>query len=487
MAFLLWRFVFLSLFIFVVVYIDGGSVPTSELYARGLPSGRVVRTVVKEASPSILEAAKTENVYDNAGDYASDADGNVRYSKGVVKRDVHSEPEAEPESEPESEPETQPESDGETEPEPRSEGESWPEPGPNWPTAYIEWKSAWQLHVIGFSLAFGLVAIYSLFCFIYHCRDKRTLSKRVLSLSLSFITMLLCLTRCLSLAINPYGAYGSLPDELSRILWSLGFPSLTSAISTLLLVLLDTTKMSLGPPRFQKFSTILPVIIVHFILVLGADMIVTVYTEMRVLLVLCAAIFILWGALLAIGFFTVAFKLYRNLKASRSVAKGKGSDNRSARLVHLICGCATVSMATSLTHLYGAVGVFGVYSDVEFVEAWPWWAFQTLQRMEELIISVLIFALSTKKSDGNGPKSSTVNRIFVVLVPCLPESNRVRPQRTLGDLGATNTAIGRTDFFSGDVSRWTFSKSDRKKIPLNSDIGEVTVAKSNNSMMTSHA
>ena len=58
--------------------------------------------------------------------------------------------------------------------------------------------------------------------------------------------------------------------------------------------------------------------------------------------------------------------------------------------------CAVAALASCVTNIYGAVGVFGVYSDLEFVEAWPWWIFQTTMRLEEVAMSALVAMLAGK-------------------------------------------------------------------------------------------
>ena len=50
----------------------------------------------------------------------------------------------------------------------------------------------------------------------------------------------------------------------------------------------------------------------------------------------------------------------------------------------------------SILTIYAAAGVFGVYSDVEHVEAWPWWIFQTLNRLLETTICIVVLLMNTK-------------------------------------------------------------------------------------------
>ncbi|XP_077869232.1 uncharacterized protein LOC144360326, partial [Saccoglossus kowalevskii] len=193
------------------------------------------------------------------------------------------------------------------------EGEAWPEPGPEWSIAFDTWTWAWEMHVYGFSLMFGLISLISMLNLM--CQDRKTIRKRVISICLTSLTILLGVTRTVSLIVNPYGSSKSVPLEMSRVLWSIGFPALTSGLSTLLLVLLDSTKMTLGPPTFQQIHTLLPVIVSHFVLVISVDILVATYAQVEVLLLVCQVLYIVWAGLLSSGFYIMAYKLHRNLKA----------------------------------------------------------------------------------------------------------------------------------------------------------------------------
>ena len=47
--------------------------------------------------------------------------------------------------------------------------------------------------------------------------------------------------------------------------------------------------------------------------------------------------------------------------------------------------------------IYSSAGVFGVYSDVQFVGAWSWWAMQTCFRVSEVLSGILVFTVSAKR------------------------------------------------------------------------------------------
>jgi hypothetical protein len=179
-----------------------------------------------------------------------------------------------------------------------AEPEAWPEAGPEWEEAYSEWRSAWPLHVYLFAIAFLLVSVVALYIIasiiVARCglsysgkasssssssggggggggkagvvstnsagssdtephhepRGASAMEKTTVALMLMVLSF--SLSRCLFLLLDPYFSRADVPFVLARLLFSLGVPGLTASFSILLLILLDTTRLSLGPPRFRK-------------------------------------------------------------------------------------------------------------------------------------------------------------------------------------------------------------------------------------------
>ena len=94
------------------------------------------------------------------------------------------------------------------------------------------------------------------------------------------------------------------------------------------------------------------------------------------------------------------------------------------RLYNTVVACALTALIHCLTHIYGAASVFGVYSDVEFVAPWPWWTFQTLMRIEEIAMCILVFTLAGKARKLSGLSN---NRLYkVISKPFVCVWNRIR-------------------------------------------------------------
>ena len=285
------------------------------------------------------------------------------------------------------EPEIEPESEGEP--------EDWPEPGPEWEKAYETWGVAWEFHIYTFAVCFFLVFVYASYYVVMNIADG--LRKKYLSVSLNVMMVICGFSRAFVLAVDPYhqGTAVDTPITLMRILWSLTDPCLTAADSLVILSLLETYKLSIGPQRLQKPSTIIPIICVHFGFVFTSDLVVSAFVEAKAMLLFCQVFFITWCGLLGVFYFLIGYKLDQLIFKS-------GVDNEISQegrwYIYLIHASGISNIVTSGVYIYSAAGVFGVYSDVTYVDAWPWWSLQSTLRITELIAAVLVFTVSAKRA-----------------------------------------------------------------------------------------
>lgn len=221
-------------------------------------------------------------------------------------------PEQEPTS-PEQEPTTPEQEPGRIVPEAEP---GWPEPEPEWSVAIEEWGAAWPIHTYFFGCAFVIADILAIWILVRVLKDSNRQYKGSLSGSLLTMLILFCSLRFISLIVDPYHTEKVFHAVSARLLWSLGSPFLLSAFSLVLLALIDTTKMSVGPPRFQKLPAILGFTAAHVTLVISTDLSVYFFPETDPLLVICQGLFILFGFLMCVGYLCVAIKIRSNLSSS---------------------------------------------------------------------------------------------------------------------------------------------------------------------------
>ncbi|XP_044178966.1 uncharacterized protein LOC114956442 isoform X1 [Acropora millepora] len=290
----------------------------------------------------------------------------------------------------ESEPETEPE--GETKSETAAEPETWGEPGPEWEKAFKLWKAAWPIHVYLFATAFLFIGIYAGYYVVLNIYDG--LGRKYLSVCLNAMVLLFGMTRALVLFFDPYHQ-GDLIDALffMRLLWSIGGPCLTASDSLIILALVETARVSVAPPMFQKLRTISIVIAIHFVLVVVADTLVSFYMEAKLMILLCQVFFSVWGITLGSGYVRLAYILDKKL-FSHKVEK----DKADKIYVYLIYASGAANFFICGVMIYTMVSVFGVYTDITFVDAWHWLTLQTLFRSGEVATCVLIFTVSAKRT-----------------------------------------------------------------------------------------
>ncbi|KAL8593010.1 hypothetical protein ACOMHN_017940 [Nucella lapillus] len=302
--------------------------------------------------------------------------------------DAEAEAEAEiSSSEPEVESGTWPESE-------LAEPESWPEVGPEWAVARAAWGEAWPGHVYFFALAFlglSLLAAYIALTSLLTQTGPRT-SMQKTSLGLTLMIASFTLTRALSLLTDPYFSTHVLPFVAARLLWSLGLPGLTASFSTMLLILLDTTRLSLAPPRFQSLTSVTLIWLLHLAVVLLTDLLLLyVKADVRFLLVMCQMLFVLYGALVALGYGYVGVKMRANIKASSQGYHEDDQTKKIRRLVTMTFVSSVVALCVAMVNVYMAVSEFGPYTQVTYVQPWPYWSVQTISRL----VLVLFFRSGT--------------------------------------------------------------------------------------------
>ena len=287
-------------------------------------------------------------------------------------------------------PTSEPEPTRSAEPEPTAAAENWPEPGPEWETAFRTWGGTWHGHVYIFAVVFLLMTCYASYYVVQNVRDG--LQKKYLGFCLNVVMFLGCFTRSFVLFFDPYHQGDLIGNwKAMHVLWSLAGPCLTSSDSLVILALLETTKISLAPPKLQKFRVIMSIIVGHFVLVLLTDFLVSEFVDAKPMLVFCQSFFISWGSLLGIGYFALAYKIDKKLFSHRTKTA------KERLYIRMIYASGVANFFLAGIFIYSCAGVFSVYSNVSYVDSWSWWTLQTFLRTSEVISCLLVFSVSAKR------------------------------------------------------------------------------------------
>lgn len=275
---------------------------------------------------------------------------------------------------------------------PELTSENWPEPGPRWNEAYETWKWTWELHVYLFATVFFLMGLYAGFYVIANVYDG--LQEKCLGVSLNIMVTFFGFTRAFVMLLDPYHQGNIIHNTVvMRVIWSLSGPCLTAADSLMILALIETANISIAPQKLQKPSVNAAIISFHFFLVITTDFVVGAYANAKVMLLFCQLFFVTWGCVLGTANLAVGYKLDKQL-FSHTKPKKRGD----AIYIYLIYASGAANFFLCGIILYSAFGVFGVYSDVRYVDAWPWWTLQTLSRSSEAVACTLIFTVSAKRT-----------------------------------------------------------------------------------------
>ncbi|KAK3086616.1 hypothetical protein FSP39_021053 [Pinctada imbricata] len=363
-----------------------GSTPEPELFSGSTPEPELFSGSTHEPELSGLLSPEPENLFNSSSpepEYlfsTSSSEPEYLFSASSSETEPYGEPKAEPE--PEAVPETEPMS------------ESWPEPGPEWSVAYGEWGVGWPLHIYIFGIIYFILFMAALLLLCAYLSKRKVLHKGKLTVSLLTMTIIFNLCRTISLFGDRYSTNKTFHPFLSRLLWMLPVPFLLSSFSLVLLALLDSTKFYIGPPRFQKLSSILVFTAFHFTLVLTTDISVYYEPSSKPMLLICQGLFILYGLLLTIGF------IYTGLKIRSNCSSGLLVENQTAlsSLIRICAVSAVIGVSIVATYIYSSVSVFGVYSDEKFIDAWDWWILQTVIRLEEISESLIVLIVASRSA-----------------------------------------------------------------------------------------
>jgi len=301
---------------------------------------------------------------------------------------------------------------------PAEDEKLWPEPVPDWFQAKNVWKWVWPFHVYFFTVLYCLVIIRGFYVLLrqgmtYFCGWSYRFLMNLLLLGFGTV-------RVVVLIWNPYGSnpnYTKTELVACIITFGIGTACITSAFSVLLLIVLESTRISLAPSKFQNSAFLLAVFTINVVYVTISDLIVAHFDKAKVMILICQITFALWGILVAMGYALTAARLWRNLKASRQSAQFNpalaAEGKKVTRLVILLYLASICGVALFSTVVYSALGETGVYNESGVVSHWPWIAVQTLLRTCETFMCLLIFLIALKTNTACTTNNNKVDKMEI--------------------------------------------------------------------------
>ena len=297
---------------------------------------------------------------------------------------------------------------------------TWPEPAPNWPEAKQTWAWRWSFHVYFFTALYCLVIVRGLFMLL--TKGKVFLRSKNHRLVMNCLLLFFGILRLVFFTWDPYGSSPTRTKAemvASIITFGIGTACLTSSFSFLLLIVLESTRISLAPSKLQSRSFLTGVCAVNVLYIITSDLIVAHFHSAKVMILICQIAFALWGILVAFGYALAALRLWRNLRASRQASQFDRDlateGKKFVRLIKLLCLASICGAVLFSTIVFSAVGETSVYGESEFVNIWPWLAIQSLLRGCEILMCLLIFiiALRSNTSSSTNNNNNTVDTMNI--------------------------------------------------------------------------
>ncbi|XP_073500924.1 proline-rich transmembrane protein 3 [Phyllobates terribilis] len=263
---------------------------------------------------------------------------------------------------------------------------------------------AWDMHVYGTGALFLLLSVIALINLIGSpILRVPYLPYIILANSLLFVIGVL---RGVFFLLDPYGTRMKITQPVALVLYNVTFPLMLTAFATLLLLVLKIARLQVLPPKFQSLALLAVIAVIHFIVLLSADLL-THLLNPSVNMVL-QILSISWGIFLMVSNFVAYYQLMKSSKeivneTQRASPTGEDivvvqTQERSIKCMFtssrvLIVGsifgllCCALQVYAILW-LYGLLGKKNTFS-------WSWWFLQFWFRIFELALCFsMIFVAS---------------------------------------------------------------------------------------------
>lgn len=266
------------------------------------------------------------------------------------------------------------------------------EPVPDWKVARKLWGAAWELHWIGFGLAFSALVVSSSVALV-QAKRRKMFGRKPYVIAINSLLLILGITRALYLLIDPYESKQNgikMPKWFAQFLFNIAFPCLTSSFGLIFLVFLRVAKLQLVSERLSNARYLIAVISFHFAIVVIADIAAAVdYSNVHILFIICQLFFIIWGLLLSATFIYSGLKVIYRAKNVQKQLETQSAANTS-KVAKVTIGTSCLGLGISALQLYSLVDVYRFYSDFTDPPPWSWWSFQTCSRLLEVAMACTI-------------------------------------------------------------------------------------------------
>lgn len=253
---------------------------------------------------------------------------------------------------------------------------------------------AWKLYSYFFASLFGLFALIDIIVIVqqstFHSLSRSTHAR--------FSTVQLFLASTLKSACllwSPTFINSESKEVITGVLLldciSVGLN--LSAFSILLLVLLETTQTSLTIPRLQNLGVLIAITGAFSTVMLLLNLMALWKHSLEWYFASYLYVFV-WGILVCVGYTVAGYRMWRNLKSSRSQGN-EIKESRLKRIISLTFISPFITAAILLLSVFMAACDYGVLVGLEVSEHSIWARFVALVLLRtcELVIMLIIFGM----------------------------------------------------------------------------------------------
>ena len=196
------------------------------------------------------------------------------------------------------------------------------------------------------------------------------------------------------------------PNEIfaaSLIVDCLSTALMLSALSILLLILLETTKTSLAAPKLQNIWALLGITALLTAIMLTFNLLVLLHNRKFWRFFSYIHLFI-WGLLICVGYTVAGRRMWRNLKSSRQLGRS-ARERRLQKIIQLVLLASLITAASLILNLCIAANNYGILKGLEIAEKTirSRYAIKFLRKLCDFAIMVLIFGIAIEKKSRNCP------------------------------------------------------------------------------------
>ncbi|XP_075687809.1 proline-rich transmembrane protein 3 isoform X2 [Rhinoderma darwinii] len=262
---------------------------------------------------------------------------------------------------------------------------------------------AWDMHVYGTGTLFLLLSVIALINLIGSPILRVSyLPYIILANALLFVIGVL---RGVFFLLDPYGTKMKITQPIALVLYNVTFPLMLTAFATLVLLVLKIARLQVLPPKFQSLALLAVIAVIHFIVLLSADLL-THLLNPSVNMVL-QILSISWGIFLMVGNFVAYYQLRKSSKeiVNETRVSPVGEDivvvQTQERSIKCMFTSSRVLLVGSIfgllccaLQIYAILWLYGLLGRKnEFF--WSWWFLQFWFRIFELALCFsMIFVAS---------------------------------------------------------------------------------------------